>query len=190
MILGIDPGINKMGLCEIIDNKYTSEVIKAGSLPKKTPPEISRLMFFKYRLANNWHIHNGIAQSSLVVIESPFNVPGYGKVLIEVLGTLKYICIIHEADFCEVPQTTLKKFATGSGKAEKSQMVLKASKEFQFEAETEDEVDAFWLAQVGNCLIRPEQYTKQRQEAVSKIKIMSPKQINDYDFKEITIVKS
>lgn len=91
---------------------------------------------------------------TLICIEKPFNIAGTGRALIELLGIVK--CKLYELDipFLEVAQMTLKKFATGTGTAKKSDMAVSAWKKHKFEG-SEDEVDAFWLAMLGLCIHNP-----------------------------------
>ena len=111
-----------------------------------------------------------LLKHDFIVIEKPFNIKGHGEVLLQLLGIVKYILFIGDIDFCEIPQMTLKKFATGSGKAQKSDMVKRALKEFGLDVETEDEVDAFWCSKVGKALLEPGKFSKARQDALKKVK--------------------
>ncbi len=52
-----------------------------------------------------------------------------------------------------VPPTQLKKFATSKGTADKRQMALSVYKRWGFEADTDDEVDAYALARLGAALL-------------------------------------
>lgn len=106
----------------------------------------------------------------LVVIEKPFNVKGYGQILIEVLGSVKMLCIVKGLEYVEVPQTVLKKFATGRGNAEKSDMVKQAFKEFRIDRETEDEVDSFWLWLFGIGMLNGDlSIRRNRLEMIKKV---------------------
>ena len=123
-----------------------------------------------------------IGEADLVCIEKPFGIQGHGKVLVNLLGILQLFLVTQGTSHVEVPQTTLKKFATGYGRAEKSDMVLQAYKgrcgtnlipeDYSFEAKTEDEVDAFFLALLGHCILSQEHFTKAHQEAVKKLVIL------------------
>lgn len=93
-----------------------------------------------------------IETASIIVIEKPFNVMGNGRILLELLGAVKY-ALDPSLRIVQVPQTSLKKFATGMGNAQKSDMVLRAFKEFGLEAASEDEIDAFWLALLGQYIL-------------------------------------
>jgi crossover junction endodeoxyribonuclease RuvC len=181
-IIGIDPGMGKMGLCQDVDDCITNKAIVStigthlniGNKIVKVTSEEKRLSFFKDHVVNGLELLLYINRADLAVIEAPFGIMGHGRILLELVGMIKFLLIQNKIDFCEVPQSTLKKFATGSGKAEKSQMVLKASKEYGFEAATEDEVDAFWLSRVGKCLLYPEKFSESRRDTLKKIDILRP----------------
>ena len=77
---------------------------------------------------------------------------GNARILLELLGIFKYNLTVLGHTVIEVPQTTLKKFATDSGKAMKRDMVLRAFKEYGIDDVGEDGVDAFWLAKFAETL--------------------------------------
>lgn len=109
----------------------------------------------------------------IIVIEKPFNVMGNGRILLELLGAVKY-ALDPSFRIVEIPQTSLKKFATGMGNAQKSDMVLRAFKEFGVQASSEDEIDAFWMAVFGQHVLNiPEDAPAYRKEAVGKL--LTPK---------------
>ncbi len=174
IVLGVDLGINKMGLCECSDVRSESRLIAVPEAVKKANPGQKRLSFIKACANYDGELQTVMRDADLIVIEVPFNVPGWGKILVEVLGIVKFLAVTYKKPFAEVPQATLKLFACERGNAEKSQMVLRAHKEFNFEASTEDEIDAFWLAQLGRCLTNPEGWQKWRTSAIQKIQILKP----------------
>jgi Holliday junction resolvasome RuvABC endonuclease subunit len=72
-----------------------------------------------------------------------------------------------------VSPTTLKKFATGKGKSKKEHMLLALSKQTGKEFETSDEVDAWFLSEIGmyiagNSILKGAQARKQALERVIK----------------------
>lgn len=108
----------------------------------------------------------------ILVFEKPFNVKGNALILLELLGAIKYGLWEHGVSFesgvYEVPQTVIKKFATGKGGAQKSDMVLQAYKEFGVDNKSEDEVDAFWIATFGMYLDSiPKKAFKYRKEVIN-----------------------
>lgn len=55
--------------------------------------------------------------------------------------------------FIEVPPSTLKKWITGKGNAPKDQMRLSVYKKWDFEADSNDVIDAYALAQFGRAYL-------------------------------------
>lgn len=91
------------------------------------------------------------AYPEILICEYPFNVQGNGRVLVELYGVVRIHCFRKAIPFIPVAQTTLKKYATGSGKADKSEMRLQLYKETGLEY-GEDEADAYWLAHLGYAI--------------------------------------
>jgi crossover junction endodeoxyribonuclease RuvC len=170
-ILGIDIGISKLGICKVENGRIKHQVYFSGNKKLKG--------FEKYKEFIKSHfchpaIPNLIANADLIIIEKPFNIRGYGAILYELFGIIRYFLILYNKSFIEIPQTTLKKFATGKGNAPKSDMVKHAIKEYGFEAESEDEVDAFWCAMAGLCVrgdrdIDKKSFSKARKDSLKKL---------------------
>lgn len=144
-IIGIDPSTVSLGfaLIEKADTnnpKYFVSTIKA---PNKATPDEKFVHIIKETIM-------GIRkyEPSLIVCEYPFNIQGHAKVLIEVYGAIRFYCLRTNIEFLPLPQTRLKKYATGVGKAEKSEMRMRVYKEFNLDL-TDDEADAFWIAHFG-----------------------------------------
>lgn len=73
--------------------------------------------------------------------------------------------------FYLIAPTTLKKFATGSGKGEKDHMLLESYKEFGVEVADNNEADAAFLALAGSMVIgQCEPKFKYQEEVISLIK--------------------
>jgi len=92
-------------------------------------------------------------------------------------GLLKYLLLQKNIPWIEVAPSSLKKFATGKGKGEKSDIVLAVYKKWGFDPseygvpsgkEREDTADAFVLAQVAYSIINEsiDDLTKPQQEVV------------------------
>lgn len=171
IITGIDMGLKCTGMVKASKDGEKTWFSKAFILKGKLVKEAKYISFIKSFIVDG-EIAKAIKDSDLLCIEKPFNIMGHGRVLLELLGIIKYFCIKHNTPFIEIPQMTLKKFATGKGNAQKSEMVVQALKEFSFEAGTEDEVDAFWCVQIGLCLRYPQYFKKARIEAAKKLKVI------------------
>lgn len=176
IITGIDIGFSKFGICVI---NYTGGIVKkiksnielldtiefSGNEKKKE----RYIKFIQDKIIQGDLIKRVLVNSDIVIIEKPFNIKGWGQVLLELLGIIKYLCIEAKVEFVEIPQMTLKKFATGIGKAQKSEMVLHAYKEFKVQGNSEDAIDAFWCAMVGVALRYKQVFKKGRMDVINKI---------------------
>jgi Holliday junction resolvasome RuvABC endonuclease subunit len=145
-ILGIDLGLAKMGIVglRIHDDEIADVDNKLYQTKKGEMSDTGRLSFMCEMVSRTITL----AQPEIIVCEYPFNVKGNGRVLVEIYGNVRLCAFRHHIPFVPVAQTTLKKYATGSGKADKSEMRLQLYKEFGHEY-GEDEADAFWLAHLG-----------------------------------------
>lgn len=146
-IVGVDLGLAKMGVVTLrIHNDNIAGQYKElfVSDAKKFSHPDARLAY----MCENAQISIGSAEPEIVTCEYPFNVKGNGRVLVEMYGIIKLFCFKRAIPFVPVAQTSLKKYATGGGKAEKSDMRLQLYKEFGLDY-SEDEADAYWLAHLG-----------------------------------------
>jgi len=90
--------------------------------------------------------------SALFIEDYAFGIFGKsasGTKLAEVGGAVKYVFEIIKVPILTVAPTTIKKFATGSGKAKKDEMRLAVYKRYGKEFETTDECDALVIADFG-----------------------------------------
>lgn len=71
----------------------------------------------------------------------------------ELGGCLRLYLHSRRIHWIEVSAPTIKQFAAGSGKAAKEEMRLAVYKRWGFEARTNDEVDAFALAELTACAL-------------------------------------
>jgi len=84
---------------------------------------------------------------------------GYGgpvytlRTLMEIGTALRMMCHIMKVKYVEVQPSSLKKFATGKGGAKKEEIMLAVYKRWGFEAQTNNEADAFVLAKIGTALL-------------------------------------
>lgn len=159
--IGIDLGTSQTGFCEMGEG-WTNISLYC---PPKDEKDRVRYIADKLKYV--------VVQPDIIVIEKPFNVMGNGRILLELLGAVKY-ALDPTFRVVEIPQTSLKKFATDMGNAQKSDMVLRAFKEFGVQASSEDEIDAFWMALFGQYVLdMPDDAPAFRREAVEKM--MAPK---------------
>lgn len=71
----------------------------------------------------------------------------------ELGACLRYRMHMEEIPYIEVPPTSLKKFVTGKGNAKKDLMLLGVYKMWDFDTESDNEADAYGLAQFGRAII-------------------------------------
>lgn len=92
--------------------------------------------------------------ADLVVIEDlPTHAHGAGLTGMA-QGVIRLACIRQDAPFATVPAATLKKFATGSGNAGKADMRMELYKRTGLDLRDDNQVDAWWLRQIGLHLLR------------------------------------
>lgn len=84
-------------------------------------------------------------------------------------GFLDSEIVAYEHQWAEVPPGTLKKYATGSGKAYKEDMMKAASRKFRIDFQDDNECDAFWLADFMKTLASPYTSDKVKQHLNSKV---------------------
>lgn len=109
----------------------------------------------------------------LVICEYPFNIQGNARILVEMFGVIRYHCLQAEIPFVVLPQTKIKKYVTGSGKAEKSDMRMQVFKEYNLDL-SEDEADSFWIAHMGMTYLYGSN-KKFRQDSVDAMKTTKKK---------------
>ena len=98
------------------------------------------LTFFRSWFENMIRLYN----IQTVIYEMP-HLRGAGtQILIGYVTIIQQICSLWGIQWIEIHSATLKKFATGSGKADKKEMMI-AAKERKWKFETDDECDALWL---------------------------------------------
>ena len=158
-ITGIDLGLAKMGVVtlDIYDDKIMGEPFTRLRVSKKGDmSDDGRFVMMCDSMLEAIKSDN----PEIVVCEYPYGVIGNGRILIEMYGVVRRHCFRHAIPFIPVAQTTLKKYATGSGKAEKEAMQSQLKEEFGLDY-GKDEADAYWLAHLGYS-IRYRTGTKER----------------------------
>lgn len=165
-VIGIDLGTNKAAIVQI---KNLDEVVYNSwlldSSEYKTPDE---------RFAMNLnHIIYKVRELRpiLTVCEYPFNIRGHGAILIEMFGVIHYHAIRYGLEFLQLSQSRLKKYATGKGGVEKSEMRMQLYKEYGIDL-NEDQTDAFWIAHFGYSWLHgsDKKYRQESVDAMRKVK--------------------
>jgi len=144
-IIGIDLGSQKAAYTsisgDISDPKFQTKLITATNAKDSVEQRFSVILT---SLKASIEYYN----PELVICEYPFNIQGHARILVEMFGVIRYHCLINDIPFVVLPQTKIKKYITGSGKAEKSDIRMQVYKEFNLDL-SEDEADSFWIAHMG-----------------------------------------
>ena len=159
-ILGIDPGTTKTGITHITGTpkkpKFDVDLIGYDCLPTETPKIDDRLLYILPLLIERIEK----IRPELVIYEYPFNVKGNGRVLLEFIGVFRYHCIKNGIPYIPLQQQRIKKYATGKGNVEKSDLRMRIFTEYGIDL-SEDRSDAFWIGHFGMGYLYPEALDKQ-----------------------------
>jgi crossover junction endodeoxyribonuclease RuvC len=140
-VLGLDVS-TKMGWVLMEDE----QVLGQGQIEFKKASGMDRIFKFSDWLDN---ILTSF-QPELVMIEGYAHVfTGSFIVSVEIGTAIRMTCHAHNIKWEEVSPTSLKKFVTGKGKAQKDEMMLGVYKRWGFDPETNNIADAYGLARVG-----------------------------------------
>jgi Holliday junction resolvasome RuvABC endonuclease subunit len=105
-------------------------------------------------------------EPAIVCIEGySSGVKGNAYLLYELGFQMRLQLVAKKYQVVEVPPSSLKKFITGSGVADKMLMALTIQKKYDVQFATSDEFDAFGLAQIASCLAGHTQPTNEKQRA-------------------------
>jgi Holliday junction resolvasome RuvABC endonuclease subunit len=129
---------------------------------------------FKHRIARLVHLRNCVerfvdeVQPHLICIEGYSFGSKFGREQAGELGGVLR-CALFEGgfEFVSVPIPSLKSFVTGKGNADKSVMMREVFRKWGYEAEDDNDNDAFALARLAMDLSSPEK-TKKLRELVKK----------------------
>lgn len=123
----------------------------------KTPPQEGNRF-------ERWDYYAKNLTEMLIVEDPDFAViEGYGYAnrftlvpLVEIGSLLREVLTRYNVPWVEVPPTTLKAYATGSGSAKKKHMLKAAETLLGVTTKDHDACDALWLAQFGQHLLGSE----------------------------------
>lgn len=103
-----------------------------------------------------------------------FSFKGSGTVLIEIGTIIRYFLYQEGYEYTEVSPTTLKKFATGTGTAQKDLMIKEVYKKWGYDTDSNDIADAVALGMFGLAVENQLNITKAQQEVIDKFKLPPP----------------
>lgn len=143
-IVGIDPSLTATGIADADGGLHTIT----------SKPDDGTVTDRARRIATiTAHLRpHRLADAHLVVIEGPaFSRQGQAGVHLRAGLWWRIVGLLHSAGVpvAEVSPSTLKKYATGKGNADKSDMRMALYKRAGLDVSSDDEVDAWWLRQMG-----------------------------------------
>lgn len=162
MFLGLDPSTHT-GWCLLRkDGTFT-----AGEVWFRAKTGMERIVAFSDWMTEFLEVN----PVELVTIE------GYGYAnahtlvtLVEIGTVLRMMVYLNNVKMINVAPNVLKKFATGTGNAKKELIMREVYRRWGFEAKTNNEADAFVLAQIGAMLASGmEGATKAQQDALKSL---------------------
>lgn len=146
-VVGLDPSLTGTGFA----SDGTTETITTKTTEATVIARLRRLR----RIANNVLVLT--PAGSLVVIEGPSfasrEQAGQAHLRAGLWWSLVNDLTASGCDLVEVPPKTLKKFATGSGNASKSDMRMALFKRGGLDLADDNQVDAWWLREAGLHLL-------------------------------------
>lgn len=143
-LVGIDPSLSRTSLVFRADD--ATAVARIETAPSAFASSPARLDAMHTLLVQHLRTH----KPELAVIEGyAFAVKFVAHSALEWAGLLRLTLWREGVPYIEIPPMTLKKYTTGSGKAEKSMMLRDVYRRWGFIAEHNDDADAFALSQLG-----------------------------------------
>lgn len=144
-IIGIDASLTSTGI--VVMNEKAQVVFNAAIRSKAKGT--SRLLDIESILGHAVVQH----QVEKVYMEGyAFGAQASREAMGELGGVIKRWLYIRKLPVIVIPPSCVKKFACGKGNAQKDQIRLSVWKKWNFEAPTNDEVDAYVIARMGLIL--------------------------------------
>lgn len=143
-VIGIDPSLTATGVADADGGLHTIA----------SKPDDGTVADRARRIATiTAHLRpHRLTDAHLVVIEGPaFSRQGQAGVHLRAGLWWRIVGLLHSAGVpvAEVSPSALKKYATGKGNADKSDMRMALYKRAGLDVSSDDEVDAWWLRQMG-----------------------------------------
>lgn len=144
-ILGIDPSLSASGYFDALRNE-------AATIKTKPARKDWRLLDIAGQLSDL--LRETLTLVPLAVLEDlPISARAAGKTGMA-HGVIRKVLLAEGIEYVTLPPATLKKAATGSGRAEKSDMINSYNKAYPDVVITDDnQADAAWLAECGKALL-------------------------------------
>lgn len=170
IVLGLDLSLCKTGFTIIKDGQLVdSGLIKSKPVGDKPLQELERLIEIVDR------IEEKVSKPNLVVIENLAFMARNTTALTQLSGLnyfVRYMLFKKSIPFALVAPTTLKKFVTNKGNADKNMVMMEVYKQYGYSALDDNEADAYALAALGMAVLgKPiNKLTNPQLEAVNLIK--------------------
>lgn len=163
IILGIDASLTSTGWAVLTSGEFCD----TGVISIKGLQGVERLLRIEEELLKLISNRN----PNLIAIEGyAYGRQNQSHQMGELGGVLRVAMTKAGVKWIEVAPTAVKKFATGKGNAKKEQIILEVYKRWGAEFKTNDQADAFVLAQIGHALYgRTQKLTKFQQEVVDEL---------------------
>lgn len=148
MFCGMDLSLTRPAICFYSTNTKLKENVISSSYESKSKGMERNQEYFK-KIIDEIRLYKPV----LVCLEGysfqskGANVHG----IYEFTGILKYKLFLMKIPFISVAPSSLKKFVTSNGHAEKDMMLLSTYKQFGYEFKNNDECDAFGLSYFAAC---------------------------------------
>lgn len=181
-LLGLDPSLTSTGFC--YEDKEGR--MHSGRIRPKSLRGVPRLIYI--RNCVDQIIKNGILKHNrfTMVAYEGYSM-GSQQTRSYSMGELGGVLQVHILEarirLLLVPPSSLKKFVTGSGRADKSLMVDKIAEIWQYNIQQHDEADAFGLLQFGKAYTDARvrrTYNSQRREVLNTASLFVPEFENDF----------
>lgn len=142
--VGIDPS-TKTGLV-VIDKE--GNVLQAGELRSEYKDDPRRMLDLAKKLRKH------LTKYSVVCIENwSYNSSGRGVSVQYGIGwAFRFVLFEQSIPYAEIAPTSAKKFATGSGRANKQDIINAAEDKFGFATKSDNVADAFFMAHIARAM--------------------------------------
>lgn len=181
VVIGIDPSLTHTGIAYGLLNdafgfdQFWSAKIKVEL--KKYAHPLARLEAISARLESVFEVVEELGPPGLCMIEGyAFGSPkSRSHSLAEWGGQVRLTAYRRGWVLCVVPPTTLKKYTTGNGRAEKNVVLREVHTKWGYEASNDNDADAFALMQMGATFehVQAGTSTKKDRDLVKAVELMT-----------------
>lgn len=147
VICGIDPSLTSTAVCfGCSEERWESRRFQSKNQGSGVVSRMKRIDNLVERVND---LLEEVAPAIILIENYSYGSRNNRELLGELGGILRWHLIDHTVHVFEVAPMTLKKFVTGKGKGQKQMMIAHVQKRWDQIFESDDEVDAFGLYQLG-----------------------------------------